>query len=65
MSPGQMPAGMPNLTPEQQKKMRESMQKAMEVMKNMSEEEKEKLKNMSMEERIKFFQEKMGGDQPK
>jgi len=65
MSPGQTPAGMPNLTPEQQKKMRESMQKAMEVMKNMSEEEKEKLKNMSMEERIKFFQEKMGGDQPK
>jgi HlyD family secretion protein len=62
---GQTPAGMPNLTPEQQKKMREGMQKAMEVMKNMSEEEKEKLKNMSMEERIKFFQEKMGGDQPK
>ena len=31
----------------------------------MSEEEKEKLKNMSMEERIKFFQEKLGGDQQK
>jgi HlyD family secretion protein len=65
MSPGQMPPGMPKLTPEQQKQMKEGMQKAMEVMKNMSEEEKEKLKNMSMEERIKFFQEKMGGNQPK
>jgi HlyD family secretion protein len=65
MAPGQMPPGMPKLTPEQQKQMQQNMQKAMEVMKNMSEEEKEKLKNMSMEERIKFFQEKMGGGQPK
>jgi hypothetical protein len=65
MSPGQMPPGMPKLTPEQQKKMQEGMQKAMELIKNMSEEDKEKLKNMSREEQIKFFQEKMGGDQPK
>jgi hypothetical protein len=65
MSPGQMPPGMPKLTPEQQKQMQQGMQKAMEMMKNMSEEEKEKLKNMSMEERIKFFQERMGGAQPK
>ncbi len=65
MSPGQMPPGMPKLTPEQQKQMQEGMKKAMDLMKNMSEEEKEKLKNMSMEERIKFFQEKMGGNQPK
>ena len=61
LSPGQMPPGMPKLTPEQQKQMQQGMQKAAEIMKNMSEEEKEKLKNMSMEERIKFFQEKMGG----
>jgi HlyD family secretion protein len=65
LSPGQMPPGMPKLTPEQQKQMQQGMQKAMDLMKNMSEEEKEKLKNMSMEERIKFFQEKMGGAQPK
>jgi HlyD family secretion protein len=65
MAPGQMPPGMPKLTPEQQKQMREGMQKAMDLMKNMSEEEKEKLKNMSMEERIKYFQEKMGGDKQK
>ena len=65
MAPGQTPPGMPKLTPEQQKKMQEGMQKAMDLIKNMSEEEKEKLKNMSMEERVKFFQEKMGGDQPK
>jgi HlyD family secretion protein len=58
---GQMSPGMSNLTPEQQKKMKEGMQKAMDVMKNMSEEEKEKLKNMTPEERMKFFQEKMGG----
>ncbi|MBN1505585.1 MAG: efflux RND transporter periplasmic adaptor subunit, partial [Sedimentisphaerales bacterium] len=64
-APGQMPPGMPNLTPEQQKKMREGMQKAMEIMKNLSPEEQERVKNMSMEERIKFFQEKMGGDAPK
>ncbi|MEN6577360.1 MAG: efflux transporter periplasmic adaptor subunit [Phycisphaerales bacterium] len=57
---GQMPAGMPKLTPEQQKKMQEGMKKAMEIMKNLSEEEKEKLKNMSMEERMEFFKEKMG-----
>lgn len=57
---GQMPPGMPNLTPEQQKKMQEGMKKAMEIMKNLSEEEKEKLKNMSMEERMEFFKEKMG-----
>jgi hypothetical protein len=43
--------------------MKEGMQKAMELMKNMSEEEKEKLKNMTMEERIKFFQEKLGTSQ--
>ena len=65
MSPGQMPPGMPKLTPEQQKQMQQGMQKATEIMKNMSEEDKEKLKNMSMEERIKFFQEKMGGAQQK
>ena len=41
------------------------MQKTMEVMKNLSEEEKERLKTMSMEERMEFFKEKMGGDQPK
>ena len=62
---GQMPAGMPKLTPEQQKQMQEGMQKAMELMKNMSEEEKEKLKNMTMEERMKFFQEKLGSSQQK
>jgi len=60
---GQMPPGMPNLTPEQQKKMQEGMKKAMEIMKNLSEEEKEKLKNMSMEERMEFFKEKMGPEQ--
>ena len=60
-----MPPGMPKLTPEQQKQMQQGMQKATEIMKNMSEEDKEKLKNMSMEERIKFFQEKMGGAQQK
>jgi hypothetical protein len=65
LQPGQMPPGMQNLTPEQQKKMKEGMQKAMELMKNMSEEEKEKLKNMTMEERIKFFQEKLGTGQEK
>jgi HlyD family secretion protein len=64
-SAGQMPPGMPNLTPEQQKKMRESMQKVMDIVKNMSPEEQEKLKNMSMEERAKFFQEKLGEDAPK
>jgi HlyD family secretion protein len=58
--PGQMPPGMSKLTPEQQKQV----QKAMEIMKNLSEEEKEKLKNMSQAERIKFFQEKMGGGSP-
>lgn len=57
-TPGQMPPGMAKPTPEQ-------MQKAMEVIKNLSEEEKEKLKNMSMEERIEFMKEKMGGDQQK
>ena len=35
----------------------------MDVMKNLSDEEKQKLKDMSPEERMKFFQEKMGGDQ--
>jgi HlyD family secretion protein len=58
---GQMPPGARNLSPEQQQQMKERMQKAMDVMKNMSEEEKEKLKNMTPEERMKFFQEKMGG----
>jgi hypothetical protein len=43
--------------------MRKQMQKAMEIMKKLSEEEKEKLKNMSMEERMEFFKQKMGGDQ--
>jgi len=58
-APGQMPpGGMPKLTPEQQKQA----QKAMEIFKNLSEEEKEKLKNMSMQERIEFLKEKMGGD---
>lgn len=57
---GQMPPGMPNLTPQQQEQMQKRMQKTMEIMKNMSEEEKERLKNMSMEERMKFFQDKMG-----
>jgi HlyD family secretion protein len=59
---GQMPQGAPNLSPQQQERMREGMQKAMDFMKNMSEEDKEKLKNMSMEERMRFFQERMGGD---
>ncbi|MCU0913150.1 MAG: HlyD family efflux transporter periplasmic adaptor subunit [Planctomycetes bacterium] len=60
-----MPPNMQNLSPEQQKRMQEGMQKAMEVMKNLSEEEKEKLKNMSPEERMQFFQEKMGGGRQK
>ncbi len=63
MAPGQMPPGMPNLTPEQQEQMKKQMQKAMEIMKNLSEEEKERLKNMSMEERIEFLKEKMGPEQ--
>ena len=58
---GQMPPGARNLSPQQQQQMKERMQKAMDVMKNMSDEEKEKLKNMTPEERMKFFQEKMGG----
>lgn len=61
LPPGRMPQGMPNLSPQQQ----EQMKKRMEMMKNMSDEEKEKLKNMSMQERMKFFQEKFGGDQQK
>ena len=65
MSPGQMPPGMPKLTPEQQKKMQEGMQKAMEVMKNLSEEEKEKLNKMSMQEKMEFFKQKMGGPDQK
>jgi HlyD family secretion protein len=63
MPPGRMPQGMPNLSPQQQEQMKKRMEKTMEIMKNMSEEEKESLKNMSMEERMKFFQDKMGGDQ--
>ena len=63
--PGQMPQGMPNLTPQQQEQMKKQMEKTMEMMKNISEEEKERLKNMSMQERMKFFQEKFGGDQQK
>jgi len=63
LPPGQMPQGVPNLSPDQQEQMKKRMQKTMEMMKNMSEEDKEKLKNMSMEERMKFFQEKLGGDQ--
>ena len=62
---GQMPAGMPKLTPEQQKQMQEGMQKAMDLMKNMSAEEKEKLNKMSMQEKIEFFKEKLGGLQQK
>lgn len=64
-TPGPMPPGMPNLSPDQQKKRQEGMQKAMDVMKNMSDDEKQKLKDMSPEERMKFFQERMGGAQPK
>ena len=61
MSPqGQMPPGARNLSPQQQQQMKERMQKAMDVMKNMSDEEKEKLKNMTPEERMKFFQQKLG-----
>jgi HlyD family secretion protein len=63
--PGRMPQGAPNLSPQQQEQMKKRMQKTMEMMKNMSEEEKERLKNMSMEERMKYFQEKLGGDQQK
>jgi len=63
--PGQMPQGMPNLSPQQQEQMKKQMEKTMEMMKNISEEEKERLKNMSMQERMKFFQEKFGGDQQK
>ena len=48
----------PQMSEEERAKMRERFQ-------NMSEEEKEKLKNMSTEERIKFFQEKLGGNQQK
>lgn len=62
---GQMPAGMPKLTPEQQKQMQEGMQKAMDLMKNMSAEEKEKLNKMSMQEKMEFFKEKLGGLQQK
>jgi len=61
--PGQMSQGAMNLSPQQQEQMKKRMEKTMEMMKNMSEEEKERLKNMSMEERMKFFQEKFGGDQ--
>ena len=57
---GQMPPGMPNLSPEQQKQMEEGMRKMQEVMKNLSEEEKERLKTMSMEERMEFFKEDGG-----
>jgi len=63
LPPGRMPQGMPKLSPQQQEKMKKRMEKTMEIMKNMSEEEKERLKNMSMDERMKFFQEKLGGDQ--
>jgi HlyD family secretion protein len=56
---GQAPAGFPAPTPEQRKQM----QKAMEVMKNLSEEEKEQLKTMSQEERMEFFKQKMGEGQ--
>lgn len=58
---GQTPPGMPNLSPEQRKQM----EKTMEVMKNLSEEEKARLKTMSMEERMEFFKQKMGGDEQK
>ncbi|MBN2591915.1 MAG: efflux RND transporter periplasmic adaptor subunit [Sedimentisphaerales bacterium] len=58
----QMPPGAPNLSPQQQEQMQKRMQKTMEIMKNMSEEEKERLKNMTMEERMKFFQDKLGAD---
>jgi HlyD family secretion protein len=76
---GQMPGGMPNLTPEQQKqmqdalqkmtpeqrrKMQEGVQKAMKVMQNLSEEEKQKLQSMSRQEQMEFLKQKMGGDQP-
>lgn len=60
--PGQMPHGAMNLSPQQQEQMKKRMEKTMEIMKNMSEEEKERLKNMSMEERMKFFQDKLGGN---
>jgi HlyD family secretion protein len=78
--PGQMPPGLPKLTPEQQKQMQdamqkltpeqrkqmqEGMQKAMKVMGSLSEEEKEKLKSMSRQEQMEFFKQKMGGDLPK
>jgi len=59
--PGQMPQGVPNQSPQQQEQMKKGMQKAMDMMKNMSEEEKEKLKNMSREERMNYFKEKFGG----
>ena len=62
-APGQMSHGVPNLSPQQQEQMKKRMEKTMEIMKNMSEEEKERLKNMSMEERMKFFQDKLGGNQ--
>lgn len=65
LPPGRMPQGMPNLSPQQQEQRKKRMQKTMEMMKSMSEEEKEKLKNMSMQERMKFFQEKFGEDQQK
>jgi HlyD family secretion protein len=63
--PGQMPQGAPNLSPQQQEQMKKRMQKTMEMMKNMSDEEKEMLNNMSMEERMKYFQEKLGGNRQK
>ncbi len=56
----QMQEAMQKLTPEQQKQMQEGMQKAKRVMESLSEEEKERLKNMSMQERMEFFQQKMG-----
>ena len=65
LPPGQIPQGAQNLSPQQQEQMKKRMQKTMEMKKNMSEEEKEKLSNMSMEERMKFFQEKLGGNQQK
>ena len=59
---GQMPQGVLDMSPQQQEQMKKGMQKSMEMMNNMSEEEKEKLKSMSMEEKMQFFRERMGGD---
>ncbi|MHC4540682.1 MAG: efflux RND transporter periplasmic adaptor subunit, partial [Planctomycetota bacterium] len=60
-----MPQGAPSLSPRQHERTKKQMQKAMDLMKNMSEQEKERVRSMSMEERMRFFRERMEGDRQK